>query len=247
MSHSSSRLGFALIAVALAVVPAQAADAPSAAPKPEKTLQVLSPADIDARRLLPPPPVDGSDANKAELAELHRIIAARTPERLAQARWDDEHEDPSLFYAVIGGGFDLKNLPATAELMALVMNDQALAASAAKKVFARKRPWIVDTTIPTCDPNDKPLSSYPSGHATVGYTVGLILATLIPEKAPAIQARAAEYAFSREVCGSHYASDTEASHALGAVLATELLQSPKLSAKLAAAKAELQAAGFTGR
>ena len=69
---------------------------------------------------LPPPPEEGSEAHKADLADLHRIIAARTPERLAQAKWDDEHEDPSAYYATIGGGFDLKTLPATAALLAVV-------------------------------------------------------------------------------------------------------------------------------
>jgi acid phosphatase (class A) len=239
MFEPVARLGLAA-AIALLGLAAQAADAP-------KTLQVLTPYDIDARRLLAPPPADGSEANRAELAELHRIISASTPQRMARARWDAEHEDPSLFYETIGGGFDLKALPATADLLAVVMNDQSLAASAAKKLFVRKRPWVLDPTIATCNPDDKPLVSYPSGHALVGYTTGFVLASLLPEKAPAIQARAVDYAFSREICGAHYASDTEASHALAAVIATDLLASPALKAKVEAARAELRAAGFTAQ
>ncbi len=196
--------------------------------------------------VLAPEPIDGGATNKAELAELHRLIAATSPERLAKAKWDDDHEDPSLFYETIGGGFDLKTLPATAALLAVVMNDESFASSSAKRVFARKRPWVVDPSIVTCDPNDKPLTSYPSGHAMVGYSVGVILAALMPDKAPAIQARAADFALSREICGSHYPSDIEASHVLGAVVAVQLLNSPALQPKIAAARAELRAARFTG-
>jgi acid phosphatase (class A) len=242
---------FTCLALAVLVAASTNAGAQTPSPpvpaSPPKTLMVLTPYDIDAHRLLPAPPADGGEANRAELAELHRIIAARTPERLAQAKWDDDHEDPSLFYATIGGGFDLKSLPATAALLAIAMNDETLASSAAKKTFARKRPWVLDPSIPTCDPDDKPLTSYPSGHALVGYTAGVILASLIPEKAEAIQARAADYAFSREVCGAHYASDAEASHVLGAVIATELLDNPGLQPKIEAARAELRAAHFTAR
>jgi acid phosphatase (class A) len=232
------------LAAPAAVFAAQPAEVAKAA-KPQKVLMVLSQDQIDAKRLIAPPPAEGGEQHKAELSELHRIIAAATPERMAQAKWDDEHEDPSAFYAVIGKGFDLKTLPATAALFKLVMNDQSYAASAAKKTFPRNRPWASDATIKTCDPDDKPLTSYPSGHATMGFSVATVLATLMPEKAEAIMARARDYAFSREVCGSHYASDTEASHALGAVIATELLASPALQDKIAAAKAELKQAGFT--
>lgn len=231
--------------VALGLVAALLSSVALAADKPAKTLMVLTPQDVEAGRILPPPPTGAREA--AELAELHRIIAARTPDELAKAKWDDDHEDPTLFYDTIGGGFDLKKLPATSALLEVVMNDQKVAVSDAKKFFARKRPWAVDATIPTCDPDDKPATSYPSGHAMVGYTVGLVLATLMPEKAQAIEARARDYAFSREVCGSHFASDTEASHTLGVVVATKLLDSPAMKDKVAAAKAELKAAGFTAR
>lgn len=220
-----------------AVPPALAAD------KPAKALMVLTPDQVTAARILPPPPPAALQAS--ELAEIHRVIAARTPAELAKAKWDDDHEDPTLFYDTIGGGFDLAKLPATAALMEVVMNDQKVAVGDAKKFFARSRPWVVDKTIPTCDPDDKPQTSYPSGHAMVGYTVGLVFATLMPEKAQAIEARAADYAHSRVVCGSHFPSDTEASHTLGVVVATELLASPALRDKVAAAKAELRAAGFT--
>jgi membrane-associated phospholipid phosphatase len=89
------------------------------------------------------------------------------------------------------------------------------------------------------------LTSFPSGHATLGYSLGFTLKALLPAKAAVIQARADDYAFSRMVCGVHYRSDIEASRKLGAWTSDALLHSPALAAQIAAAKAELKAAGFT--
>jgi acid phosphatase (class A) len=220
--------------------------APAPAPKPAKVLRYLSPADIDPARLIPAPPADGSDANKAELAELHRLITARTNERFTQAQWDDEHEDWSMYAPVLGYNFDMDKLPATAEVMAILTDDASLAATAGKAKFNRKRPWAVDASIPTCDPDDKPLTSYPSGHATLGYSLGMTLAVMIPEKADVLMARADDYAFSRELCGAHYASDTRASQALAAAFVTALLKNPEFQAKVQAARTELRAAKIAG-
>jgi hypothetical protein len=49
--------------------------------------------------------------------------------------------------------------------------------------------------------------SFPSGHATYGYTEALVLAQLVPERYPQLVARAAEYANERIVLGAHYAMD----------------------------------------
>lgn len=232
------------VAILTAAVLALGAPALGQAPpaKPAKVLRYLSAADIEPSRLLPAPPVDGSDANKAELAELHRLISTKTAERYNQAKWDDEHEDPSMYAPLLGAGFDLAKLPATAEVLAVVKLDADIAATAGKARFARKRPWAVDATIPTCDPDDKPTTSYPSGHATLGYSLGMTLAVLMPERAEALMSRAEDYAFSRQICGSHYASDTRASQALSAAMVTALLKNPEFQTELALARDELRVA-----
>jgi acid phosphatase (class A) len=77
--------------------------------------------------------------------------------------------------------------------------------------------------------------------------VGLVLARLIPEKAPIILARANDYALSREICGVHFPSDTEASHMLATLVADRLLALPALRGKIDAARAELRAAHVTAQ
>lgn len=219
---------------------------------PTKTLKALTSVETDPSRLLPPPPPDGSASQRKELAEVEHLVKSRTPERFAQAVWDNDHEDATAFAAVIGPGFDLDKLPVTAKLLAIVLNDQSVVASASKVFFHRQFPVAAAGAVAsyqdwTCDkdvkkPADRPLRSYPSGHATMGYSLGIVLASLMPDKSQAILARAADYAYSREVCGDHYHSDVEASHALGNAIGIMLLNNASLKPQFEAARAELRAA-----
>jgi acid phosphatase (class A) len=223
---------------------------PSAPPaRPAKTLHVLTAEQVDPSRLVPPPAADGSDLQKADLAEVERVYKGRSPERRARAEWDDKHETSELFFATLGPKFDLAKLPATAKLLAVVENEQSVVANIAKRHFLRNRPWAIDPSLVACDykPNAAPLTSYPSGHATLSYSEGYVLAALMPEKAAPILARAHEYAYSRVVCGAHYASDIEASHVLGTEVAMLMMQNPGFAAQVEASRAELRAAGLTSR
>jgi acid phosphatase (class A) len=219
------------------------------------TLKFLPPSEVDPARLLPPPAKDGSEAQQKEMAEVKNLIHSRSKERHAQAVWDARHEDPTPFAAVIGPNFELTKLPATSKLLMDVLNDQTVATSRAKDFFKRKFP--VAAEMPgdsygewTCDADDRkpasrPLRSYPSGHATMAYSFGVILAALIPEKSQAILARSADYAYSREVCGDHYHSDVEAGHVLGTAIGILLLNNSALKPEIEASKAELRAAHLT--
>jgi acid phosphatase (class A) len=222
-----------------------ASPAPAHAPR---TLHVLTAEQVDPSRLLPPPQADGSDLQKADLAEVQRIYRSRSPERRARAEWDDKHESVELFFATLGPQFDLAKLPKTASLMAVVDNEQSVVANIAKRYFRRNRPWAIDPSLVACDyePNAAPRTSYPSGHAMLSYSEGYVLAALMPEKAQPILSRASEYAYSRLVCGAHYGSDIEASHALGTAMAVMMLQNPTFKAQFEGARAELRAAGLTG-
>lgn len=219
----------------------------AAAPKPAKTFKVLTPADVDPGALLAPPAKDGSDEQKGELQDVLRLYRTTGPERRAQAEWDDKHEDSQVFWATLGPAFDLTKLPRTAAFLKLVENEQSVAATLAKRFFQRTRPWAADASITPCDykPNANPKTSFPSGHATMGYSVSYVLAQLIPEKSQALLERARDYAFSRQICGDHYASDTEASHVLGVMVGHKLMTHPSLQGDIALVRDELRAAGLT--
>jgi len=202
----------------------------------------LSSAQLDASRFLPAPPADGSAAAKAEVAELHAIEAARSAEALASAKSDDETKNASIFARIMGPGFDLKALPATAKLMGEVRTEEKVAADSAKAYFKRKRPWIVDPSFRSCSRDDEPLSGYPSGHATMGFAMAVVLADMAPDRAQALLARAQVYADNRLVCGMHFRSAIVAGQVLGTVVANDLLANPAFRADRDAAEAELRAA-----
>jgi hypothetical protein len=219
--------------------------AKGASARPEPSLMALSPGDIDATRLLAPPPERGSAAEKRELAELHDIQDHRTPERFDQAKWDDSHQSWVMFAGVLGPGFDLQRLPATAKVLAVVQNDEQIAAGRAKALYKRERPWSVDPSLRGCPhQGTDPFSSFPSGHATAAFALGEVLADLMPRKAQAILTRANDFAYSRLVCGVHYRSDTVGGEVLGEVVAVDILHAPQMQADLAAARVELNTAGL---
>jgi acid phosphatase (class A) len=226
---------------AVPFLPAAALLLIAAAPEQPRQL-LLDPVNFDPGLLLPPPPTDDSVAGRDELAELHRIDQARTAAEVEQAKHDDHVKDVTIFADAVGPGFDLARLPATAALFRTVRAEEKAAADRAKDHFRRTRPWIVDTSLHSCFTDDEPQSSYPSGHTTMGYAMGAILARLIPSRAPAIMARAANYARARLVCEVHFPSDVAAGQAYGMMVAERLMQLPAFRAQYDAAAAELSAA-----
>lgn len=220
----------ALAAMALVAQPALAAPV------------FLSTAYYNPALLLPPPPADGSDVARAEMKELHRIAKRRTAAQFARALVDEKTEDVTLFASVMGPGFDLAALPRTAELFTDVRAEEKFAAHLAKDFFRRNRPWILDPKLKTCAQDDPPRSSYPSGHATMGYSMAVVLAALAPEKAQAIMTRAADYAENRLVCSMHYRRDIVAGQALGTTVAAEMMMTPGFRKEFEAARDELLAA-----
>jgi acid phosphatase (class A) len=201
---------------------------------------LLGPAQIDGSRLLPPPPASGSPQARAEVAELHAIAARATPDTMAAAKRDSDDERPDLFNNVLG--FDLMALPATSKLLDDVVQEQSADAGAAKKFFHRDRPWIVDSSIASCEMHapGPARTSYPSGHATLAFSTGVVLAALMPDKAQAILERAREYAENRLVCGMHFRSDITAGQDLGTIVAVRLMQDPRFAAEMDVARAELR-------
>lgn len=199
-------------------------------------------AEIDASKLLPPPPMAGSDAAKAEIAELHAIAASSSAELMEKARFDDGDEKPDMFNAALG--FDVTALPLTAKLLNEVAKQEEVESKAAKSYFHRDRPWIVDPSIKTCV-TVKPgpaATSYPSGHTSLGFAMGVVLASVVPEKSQIVLARASEFGEHRLVCGMHFRSDIVAGQEFGTVLALTLMQKPQFKAQMEAARAELRAA-----
>jgi acid phosphatase (class A) len=205
---------------------------------------MLQASDLDPAAILPAPPARDSAQARRELDELHDIERTRRPEDVAAARADSEAKNASIFAEAVGPGFDLARLPATAHLFAIVRETEKDEADRGKDEFKRARPWIVDPRLQSCSRDDDDLSSYPSGHATMAYSMAAVLARLVPERAPAIMARAARYGEARLVCEVHFRSDVTAGEALGMVVAERLMEKPAFRAVFDASRDELRKAGI---
>ena len=143
---------------------------------------------------------------------------------------------------MLGDAFTEQNLPLTAAFGKRVANDEAPNANAPKKFFHRIHPYTADTTLaPVCKTKTKD-DSYPSGHTTVGWLLGLTLVEMVPEKREAILLRAMDYGHNRIVCGVHYPSDVKASQSLAYAVHAVMAQNPQYKQELAAARAELRKA-----
>ena len=215
-----------------------------AAAAPGGKAPLLGPADLDPALVLPPPPAAGSVQARAELAELHAAEAARSAADEADARLDGETKNATIFAVVLGPNFDLPKLPATQALLAEVRASEKAAVDRGKDEFRRQRPYAVDPSLKSCKRNDDPLSSYPSGHTSMAFSEGQVLARLVPEKAGPILERAARYGQSRIVCEQHFRSDVTAGQELGTLIAERLMQKPAFATAYVLARRELVAAGL---
>ena len=196
--------------------------------------------------IIPPPPPRGSQIEKNEIAEILKAQATATPQQVAAARRDNDTENASIFAAVIGPGWDLGKLPKTKFLIDRVMDVDRADSSSTKHYFRRARPWIVDTKVRTCALHESgpALNSYPSGHAMLGFELGVVLASLMSNRAQMILARASQYGENRILCGFHFRSDVTAGEQFGSVLAVEMLKHPVFHGWFNEARAELKAAGL---
>jgi acid phosphatase (class A) len=213
---------------------------PAAVPKPARTAYYVDPEVLTIVDLLPDPPAVDSAASRADLAEVHRIEQARTPEQAAKAKADEDEEDMFVFKSVFGPNFTGEALPITAALGVHVKNEQSVIGAQLKSRFQRPRPYQTDSTLhPACQVETKH-DSYPSGHGLTGYLEAFTLAEIVPEKRTEILARADNYAHNRVVCGVHYPSDIEASRQAAYAIFGYMLATPRFQRDLAAAREEMR-------
>jgi len=233
---SAIAAGLAVSCVQASPLPPQMA-APSTTATKDAAPPLLDPTEFAPDRTFAPPPPHDSALEAIELQQVKAVRAAASPERLAQAERDGETENPTAFDQAAGR--DLAQLPATYALLTRIQRETNRVVGAGKDYFKRLRPYGVDPQMAHCGKGKVADRGYPSGHAGMAWSVGWALARLMPDRAPAIVARAQDYAISREICGVHFPSDLEASHGVAVMIADRLLADPRLADQVAAARREL--------
>jgi acid phosphatase (class A) len=123
-----------------------------------------------------------------------------------------------------------------------VEDDVRLAVRALKEHFRRLRPFKIEPRLENCIDDVRADLSYPSGHAAYAYAMAYLLSELVPERRAALEARAAQFARQRLVCGVHFPSDLDAGKLAARELFTRMEKNPAFRAEADAAAIELRAA-----
>lgn len=171
-------------------------------------------------------PANSSKRTRAELEYLLELQRTRTTEELAWClKIADIYYDPTvinpadkrydanrdnLFYLGrnLGSWYRRDNLPQTTELLSRVIHDSMVYMVEFKLKYARPRPYTLEPELKV----EKPLphGSFPSGHSFGNFVNAELLARLAPDQRKELLAAAQEFAWSRELLGVHYPSDSEA-------------------------------------
>ena len=199
---------------------------------------------VDDAAILPAPPVPGSAADKADRDTFATTRRLEGTPRWVLATSDADRRPVSVlrdFSCALGETVDPSRAPALMTMLDRSYRDVEKSIRRVKALYHRARP-LAGNEAPVCEPRSKHLEtsySFPSGHATQGWTTALILADLVPDRATAIMDRGRVYGESRVVCGAHWASDIAASRLAGAALFKTLESDPAFRADLDRARQEL--------
>lgn len=202
---------------------------------------------IGAEAYLAPPPARGSARDLGDLEVYSATRALEGSPRWRQAQSDANAESPAApkaFDCALGTSLDVAMQPILIRMLLRASTDGDNLSRSAKAKYARPRPFLVKDG-PICIAREQWLidqGAYPSGHAATGWTWGLILSELAPDRAEALMSRARSFGESRVICGVHYVSDIEAGRDVAAATLARLHSDPVFKADLETAGAELAAA-----
>lgn len=205
----------------------------------------LTKTQFDARDRLPPPPAKGSPAAEKDRRIFLATRALKDTPRWSIAQTDNVEENVLQAYGcALGYTPTRERNPKLAAMLLRMSRDVRAAVSAPKVKYHRPRPFRSEKGALCLKPSlGFSLSpDYPSGHATWGWTVGLLLAEAAPDRAEPILARARAYGESRVICGVHNASSVEAGKTNAENLFAALWSSDEFKSDLAGVRAELDAA-----
>lgn len=201
----------------------------------------------DSLVLNPPPPAAGSAAEARDLAGAAAAVVLHGTPRWALATRDADFMSPAAtsgYSCAAGFAIGPQATPKLDMLMQRTARDLAGATSPTKRKYLRPRPFTVNNQ-PICTPEMEAVlrsdGSYPSGHSSLGYGWGLILAEAIPDRAAQLAARGRAFGDSRRICNVHWLSDIEEGRIVASAVVARLNAEPAFQADLAAARAEAAA------
>lgn len=236
-----------MMVVAAAAVTLGAAPAPK--PLPPRPPPYLGDTAPDTYKILPPAPVAGTTRYEADRTTFLASRRWKDTPRWAMAQNDANSagiiKDLSC---ALGVELTPQNAPKTTAMIFRTSRDVTRAVDRPKDIYKRQRPYLIDEGPICVDKTDALAKSpdYPSGHNTWGWSVGLILAELAPDRATPILARARAFGESRLVCGVHNLSAVEAGRLNGSIVVAALHSSEEFRRDMDIARKEVAAARKAG-
>lgn len=228
-----------LMAVGGAALAEAAKPAPPAAAPVQGYLGTSAP---DTYRILPPAPVAGTIRYQADRSTFLATRSLKDGPRWALAQQDDKIGEILKDMACsVGVELTPQNAPKTLAVLIKMRPDVGYATNHPKDIYQRKRPYLIDEG-PVCIEKSDALAhspDYPSGHVTYGWTVGLILAELVPDRATEVLVRARAFGESRMVCGVHNMSAVESGRTNASILVAGLHGSAAFRKDMDAARVEI--------
>jgi acid phosphatase (class A) len=200
----------------------------------------------DTASILPAAPSVESPSGAADRGIFKVTRTLKDTPRWALAQSDANEGITAMlrdFSCAAGAGLNEANAPRLTAILRKLGPDILTAVERPKTLYQRKRPYLIDEG-EICVAKSPDLArnpDYPSGHATWGWTIGLLLAELAPERASPILSRARAFGESRVVCGVHNASAIEAGRMNGAALVAALHGDAAFRADMDGARAEMAA------
>jgi acid phosphatase (class A) len=191
--------------------------------------------------MIPPYPVSQSLADDADVAEV------RQWQQTGDVRWKLAQADAQVSYErfaeAYGSAINTTATPLLVHLLDRVEANLSMVMGSAKIFYNRPRPYqrfqmnrvCGFDSAPVAETSPKSGNSYPSGHATFGWSVAMILAHVAPERAQVILARGREYGESRMVCGVHFPSDVHAGEILVSTVFGRIQDLPEFRRELGCA------------
>ncbi|MGK2864924.1 MAG: phosphatase PAP2 family protein [Chitinophagaceae bacterium] len=212
-------------------------------------------SDVSSLLNIAQPPANSSAQTKAELDFLLELQEKRTQQEIERCQklagifhspnnfnpYDKDYDRnfSSLFHvgSPLGNWYTYKTLPVTAQLLSDAYRDATYYFFKLKVQFARARPYMLESKLKNLE--RPPHASYPSGHSAASYVNAYIMMEIAPELGSDFLQMAAEMAYSREVLGVHYPSDSEVSRIWARNFVNELLKTEKFVQDLEKVKKEI--------
>ena len=239
-----------ILVAALLVVSCSTARKATQAGSSEATAYLADEELPDATVFLPSPTKPGDPLFQGDLAYYAWGKTVRDSQRGTVA-----HDDASSSMTYIARRFEpalgfLFSADTTPNLLRLLSKSYTTTNNANKKAkdyYKRKRPYVEfsePTGVPEGERGSRNSASYPSGHATSGWTMALVLAELFPEKAEEILKVGYEYGESRVIVGYHYQSDVDAARIAAAAALAVVHANPEFQNDMELARQELKKLGY---